>query len=92
MASRDNNTDDTVFEVDPITRVRLDKSSLNAPTHVAHLSAFTGSVPDDHGPEVLLAYVPRVISPLMSEQGPDLVSGVVMMDDALFTTLLSLSS
>lgn len=28
LASKDDNTDDTVFEVDPITHVQLDKSPL----------------------------------------------------------------
>ena len=52
LASRDDNTDDTVFEVNPITRLLLDKTSPNAPTHVAQLSAFTDSVPDDHAADV----------------------------------------
>ena len=66
--------------------------SLSIPTHSAQFSAFTGSVPHDHAPEVLLAYAQRATAPLLPEQGPDLVSGVVTMDDATFTTLLSLSS
>jgi len=54
LASWDEDTDDTVFEVDPITHVRLDRSPLSTPTHhVAQLSALTDSVPDDHAPEVL---------------------------------------
>ena len=54
LASRDDDIDDTVFEVDPITHVRLDRSPLSTPTHhVAQLSALTDSVPDDHAPEVL---------------------------------------
>ena len=59
---------------------------------MAALSAFTYSVPDDHAPEVLLAQGPRVDAPLIPEQGPDLISGVVTMDDTMFTTLLSLHS
>ena len=39
-----------------------------------------------------MAYATRATAPLLPEQGPDLVSGVVTMDDATFTTLLSLSS
>ena len=35
---------------------------------------------------------PRGDQPLMSEQGPGLISGVVIMDDATLTTLLSLTS
>ena len=49
-------------------------------------------MPDDHAPEVLLAQEQRIDAPLMPEQGPDLIGGVVSMDDATFTTLLSLSS
>ena len=49
-------------------------------------------MPDEHAPKVLLAFAPCVTAPLMPEQGPDLVSGVVNMDDTTFTTLLSLSS
>ena len=59
---------------------------------MAHLSVFTDSVPDNHALEVLLAHAPRVTVPLMPEQGPDPVSGVVPIDNATFTTLLSLSS
>ena len=46
----------------------------------------------DHAPEVLLADAQRVTAPLLPDRGPDLVSGVVTMDDVTFTTLLSLSS
>ena len=56
------------------------------------LSAFTYSIPDDHAPQVLLAQEPCIGAPLIPEQGPDLISGVVTMDDATFTTLLSLHS
>ena len=59
---------------------------------MAALSAFTYSVPDDHTPEVLLSQEPRIDAPLIPEQGPHLISGVVIMDDATFTTLLSLHS
>ena len=38
LASRDDDSDYTVCEVDPITHVRLNKSPPNAPTHVAQLS------------------------------------------------------
>ena len=54
---------------------------------MAQLSEFTDSLPDDHVPEVLLAYAPRGIAPLLPEQGFYLVSGVVTMDDATFTIL-----
>ena len=81
-----------VFEVDLVTHLRLDTDPPRANTHMAALSAFTYSVPDEHAPEVLLAQEPRIDAPLIPEQGPDLISGVVTMDDATFTTLLSLYS
>ena len=37
-----------------------------------------------------MAQEPQIDTPLIPEQGPDLISGVVTMDDATFTTLLSL--
>ena len=92
LVPRDDDTDDTDFEVDPITHVRLSRSPLNTATYLTQLSAFTDSVPDDHAPEVLLAYAQRTTAPPLPEQSPDLVSCVVAMDDATFTTLLSLSS
>ena len=87
-----NDTGDTVFEVDPVTHLRLDTDPPCANTQITALSAFTYSVPDDHAPEVLLAQDPRIDAPLIPEQGPDLISGVVTMDDVTFTTLLSLHS
>ena len=70
LAPRDDDTDDTVFEVDPITHVCLNRSPLNTTTHLAQLSAFTDSVPDDHAPEVLLAYAQHATAPLLPEQSP----------------------
>ena len=83
---------DTVFEVDPVTHLRLDTDTPSANTQTATLSAFTDSVPDDHAPEVLLAQDQRIGAPLIPEQGPDLIGGLVTMDEATFTTLLSLNS
>ena len=83
---------DTVFEVDPVTHLRLDTEPPSANTQTATLSAFTDSVSDDLAPEVLLAQEQRISAPLIPEQDPDLISGVVTMDDATFTTLLSLHS
>ena len=85
-----DDTGDTAFEEDPVTHLRLDTDPPPANTQTATLSVFTDSVPADHAPEVLLAQEQRVDAPLMPEQGPDLISGVVTMDDATFTTLLSL--
>ena len=83
---------DTVFEVDPVTHLRLETNPLPANTQSVMLFAFTASVPDDHASEVLLAQEQRIDAPLIPEQGPDLIGGVVTMDDATFTTLLSLHS
>ena len=83
---------DTVFEVDSVTHLRLETNPLPANTQSAMLFAFTASVPDDHASEVLLAQAQRIDAPLIPEQGPDLIGGVVTMDDATFTTLLSLHS
>ena len=85
-------TGDTVFEVDTITHLRRDTTPLPANAQTAALSAFTESVPDDHAPEVLLAQEQRADAPFMTEQGPDLIGGIVTMDDATFTTLLTLHS
>ena len=87
-----DDTGDMVFEVDPVTPLRLDTEPPSANTQTATLSAFTDLVPDDHAPEVLLAQEQRIGAPLISEQGPDLIGGVVTMNDATFTTLLSLHS
>ena len=56
------------------------------------MSAFTDLMSDDYTPVVLLAHTNRADDPLISEQGPDLTSGVVTMDDVTFETLLSLTS
>ena len=87
-----DDTGDTVFEVDPITHFRLDPTPPPANAQTAVLSAFTESVPDDHAPEVLLAQDHRTDAPPLPEQGPDLLGGIVTMDDARFTTLLTLHS
>ena len=87
-----DDTGDTVFEGDPVTYLRLDTDPPSANTQMATLSDFTNSVPDDHAPEVLLAQEQRIDAPLIPEQGPDLIGVVVTMDDAAFTTLLSLYS
>ena len=87
-----DDTGDTVFEVDPITHLRLDPTPPPANAQTAVLSAFTESVPDDHAPEVLLAQDHRTDAPPLPEQGPDLLGGIVTMDDATFTTLLTLHS
>ena len=41
--------------------------------------------------KVLLAHTKRANAPLLPEQGPDLISGAVTMDDATLTTFLSLA-
>ena len=85
-------TGNTVFEVDPVTHLRPDTDPPSANTQTATLSAFTDSVPDDHAPEVLLAQEQHIGAPIIPDQGPNLMGGVVSMDDATFTTLLSLHS
>ena len=65
---------------------------VTEPPHNAILSALMDSVPGDHAPEVLSTNTARTDKPLISEQGPDLISGVVTMNDATFTTLPSLTS
>ena len=87
-----DDTSDTVFEVDPVTHLRLDTDPPSANTQVAALSSFTYLVPDDHALEVLLAQEPGIDAPLIPEQGLNLIRRVVTMDDATFTTLLSLHS
>ena len=85
-------TGDTVSEVDTISHLRPDTTPLPANVQTAALSVFTDSVPDDHAPEVLLAHEQPDDAPLMPGQGPDLIGGIVTMDDATFTTLLTLHS
>ena len=55
------------------------------------VSAFTDSVPDDYVTKIHLDYSKRVDARLIPEQGPDLNSCAVTMDDATFTTFLSLA-
>ena len=85
-----DDTGDTVFEVDPVTHLRLDTDRPCAGPQMTALSAYTCPVPDDHTPEVLLAHGSCIDAPIIPKQGPELISGVVTIDDATFTTLLSL--
>ena len=55
---------DTVFEVDPVTHLRLETNPLPVNTQSAMLFAFTASVPDDLASEVLLAQEQRIDAPL----------------------------
>ena len=87
-----NHPSDTVFEVDPATRTRLNTTPVGEDIHNATLSALIDSVPDDHAPEVLLTYGSHTDKTLIPEQGPDLVCGTVTIDDETFTTLPSLTS
>ena len=83
---------DTVFEVDMVTRICLDTSPSMRHTHYENIWAFVVSVPDDYVPELLLAHTNHANEPRIAEQGPDLNSGVVTMDDVTFTVLPSLIS
>ena len=55
---------ESVFEVDPVTHLRLETNPLPANTQSAMLFAFTASVPDDHASDVLLAQEQRIDAPL----------------------------
>ena len=91
-ASPENHPSDTVFEVDPATRTRLNRASVAEDPHNAILSALIYSLPDDHASEVLLTYGSHTDKVLIPEQGFDLISGVVTIDDVTFTTFPSLTS
>ena len=80
-----NHPSDTIFEVDPATRTRLNTAPVKEDPHKAILSALIDSVPDDHAPEVLTTYGSHTDKALIPEQGPDLVSGTVTIDDGTFT-------
>ena len=51
-----NHPSDTVFEVDPATRTRLNTAPVDEDPYNTILSALIDSVPDDHAPEVLSTY------------------------------------
>ena len=87
-----NQPGDTVFEIDPTTRTRLNTVSITEYPHNTIISAFMDSAPDDHKPAVLLTNVTRGEQSLLSDQGPDLIGGVVTMDEVTFTTLPPLTS
>ena len=87
-----DHSSDTVFEIDPVTRIRLKTAPSTEHTHNAIILAFTDSRSDDYIPEVFLTNTNRPNEPLISEQGPDLISGVVTLDDVTFTTVPSLTS
>ena len=87
-----NQPGNTVFEIDPTTRTRLNTVPITEYSHNTVLSAFMNSAPDDHTPEIALTNVTRGDQSLMSKQGSDLIGGVVTMDDVTFTTLPSLTS
>ena len=91
-ASPANNPSDTVFEVDPNTRTRLNTAPVADDPHNAIFSALIDSVPDDHAPEVLLTNATFTDKALISQKGPNFISRVVTIDDVTFTTLPSLTS
>ena len=91
-ASPVNHPSDTVFEVGLITRTRLNTTPVAEDPHNAIISALIDSGPDDHAPEVLLTNATHTGKPLISEQGPDLISGVATIDDVTFAILPSLTS
>ena len=71
---------DIIFEVDPVTQIRLNTSLSTKHIHDAILLGFTHSMPVDHAPEVLLTNINRTDEPFISEQGLKVISGVVTMD------------
>ena len=80
---------DQIFEVYPSTRQRLCPGDTSA---AASPSGYPDSVPNvrsDHGGDVSAVMAVAHSShypPLLVEQGPCLVAGVVTMDDSSFTT------
>ena len=81
-------TSGTVLRVDPVTNICLDTAPKLVNAHTATFSAFTDLVPNDYAPEIFLAHTPRVDVPLMLKQSPHLISGVVTISGATFTTSL----
>ena len=62
-----NHPSDTVFEVNPTTRTRLNTAPVSEDPHNAILSALIDSVPGDHAPEVLLTYASHTDKALIPE-------------------------
>ena len=87
-----DNYNDIVVEADLVTHIRLDMAPNPAYAHTTAHSISVDSVLNDDVPDLLLVHTKRVKAPLVPKQGPDLISGVVAMDDAMFTTLFSLAS
>ena len=89
-----DHSSDTIFEVDPVTLIRLDTTPIYSTrhTHNANISAFPNLMPDRFALEILLAYTHHAVEPLKPKQGPGLTSGIVTIDYVIFTTLLSLKS
>ena len=61
---------DTVFKVNPITRIRLNTAPVTELPHNAILPALMDPEPDDHAPEVLLTNAPALMSPLYQNKAP----------------------
>ena len=78
-------------EVDPVAHICLDVDPNTTYAQTATLSAFTDSVLDNYATEVLSSHTNRVGAPFLPGQGLDLISGAVIVDDATFTTFLSLT-
>ena len=87
-----NYLSDTIFEVDPVTQIRLDTTPSTRHTHNEIISAFPDLMPDVFAPEILLAHIRHADEHLKPKQGPGLTSGIVTIDDVMFTTVLSLKS
>ena len=81
---------DCIFEVDPSTRQQLCPEDTSATASPSGCPDSVPNVPSDHGGDVL-ALMSTAQSdqhpPLLAEQGPCLVAGVVSMDDSSFTKI-----
>ena len=80
---------DCIFE-DPSTRQRLCPEDTSAAASSSGYPLSLPHVPSDHGGDVLAvmsAAHSDQHSPLLAEQGPCLVAGVVTMDDSSFTKI-----
>lgn len=84
-------TDDVIFREDQATHLRLHTTPPTVTLYTAKRSTFVDSVPDERAPEELLVNSQPIDLPLMLEQGPDSISGIVIMNAVTFTTLHLLS-
>ena len=82
-----NHIGDTVFEVGPITHCRVD-TNIGTTLPVTNLTAFPGVALDDHIQE-LVTRTHSGVTHALPGCGPDLIGGIVTMDNTVFVTTLS---